>query len=134
MKTPSRPAFGESNQSSDDEAEILRVMWEHIRRRLRRTSVAMRRNQCELEAIRAQLGTEIRSLEQHGMIASLTGLSLTAPDAGLRRAAGELLELLETRQSAEPQRSSTSVGQGNCPGRKRRPMYQQGDGGGLCGV
>jgi hypothetical protein len=101
MKTPSRLVFGERDQGSDNEAEIPRATGEDIRRRLRRTCIAIRRNQFELEAIRSQLGAEIRSLEQHRMIARLAGLRLTAPDAGLRRAAGELLELLETQQSPD---------------------------------
>jgi hypothetical protein len=87
-----------------EEAEFLRTSWEEIRTRLRRTCIAINRNQCELEAMRqlSHLKAEIRLLEQHRMIARLAGLSITAPDAGLRKAAGELLELLESRQPPDP--------------------------------
>ena len=101
MKRSSKLVLHKDHQDLE-ESEFLGATWEEIRGRLRRVCMAIRRNQCELEAMRqlSHLKAEIRLLEQQRMMARLAELSLAEPDAGLRKAAGELLELLQSRRSS----------------------------------
>ena len=103
MKTSSKLELHKDYQGLE-QAEFLETTWEEIRGRLRRTCIAIRHNQGELEAIRqlSHLRAEVRLLEQHRMMARLAELSLTEPDAGLRKAAVELVELLESWQPSGP--------------------------------
>lgn len=122
MKRSSKLVLHKDHQDLE-EAEFLGTTWEEIRGRLRRTCIAIRRNQCELEAMRqmSHLKAEIRLLEQHHIIARLEELSLTEPDAGMRKAAGELLELLESRPSAEPRGPMRPLAGTTVPERRTAP-------------
>jgi hypothetical protein len=105
MKTTSRLVFREYEQGSG-ESGVPRTTWEDIRRQLRRTCAAIRRNQCELDAIRqsALLRSEIRSLELQLLTGRLKTIIRGVSDTRLRGAGSDVLQVLEGRGQARKAR------------------------------